>query len=59
MKVGDLVICFPEGIRTMSSLVYGIIIGFNKKGEGGKDFVKVFCEGEIMVFLSFDISLVE
>jgi len=54
MKVGDLVLCHPSGI----TIGYGIIIGFAKKGEGGKDFVDVLLgNGEIITVFSFDAEV--
>ena len=47
MKVGDLV-------KRVKCNDYGIVVGFNKKGEGGKDFVHVFFNGEIQIYMSFD-----
>lgn len=57
MKVGDLVLVhsrFDNGFE-----LTGIIVGFNKKGEGGKDFVHVLCNGRIEVFMEFDIKVVK
>ena len=54
MKIGDLVACWPRG----SDPVRGVIVGFNEKGEGGKDFVHVLCEGIVMTFMSFDIEVI-
>jgi len=57
VKVGDLVIA-------VSTVDYyeaapGIIISFNKKGEGGKDFVHVLAaDGTIMMFNFFDIEVI-
>ena len=50
MKVGDLVTCHRFG--------RGVVVGFNKPGEGGKDFIHVLCEtGEVIVFMSFDVEV--
>ena len=59
MKLGDLVICWPRGNSSMGDAQKGIIVGFNEKGEGGKEFVHVLCEGSILVFMSFDIEVVK
>ena len=54
MKIGDLVLCHPSGI----AVGHGIIVGFAKKGEGGKDFVDVLLSnGDVMTFMSFDIEV--
>jgi len=55
MKLGDLVECFTWANRRS---VRGVIVGFNEKGEGGKDFVHVLCEGKIYVFLAFDVRVI-
>lgn len=57
MKVGDLVECFK--LCTDRRVVRGVIIGFNEKGEGGKDFVHVLCEGTVYIFMSFDINVIK
>lgn len=58
MKLGDLVICYPipDGDFLQVS-THGIIVGFNKKGEGGKDFVHVLTNGTVNIYLSYDIEL--
>ena len=55
MKIGDLVTVYPSFVGGVETT--GVIVGFNKKGEGGKDFVHVLCEGKIVIFLSFDIRV--
>tara|TARA_A100001011_G_C14089125_1_gene747808 strand:+ start:377 stop:502 length:126 start_codon:yes stop_codon:yes gene_type:complete len=35
-----------------------MVVGFNEKGEGGKEFVHVLCEGEVHVFMDFDIKVI-
>ena len=57
-NIGDLVMCWPYGSRDMSSIVTGVVVGFNEKGEGGKDFVHVLCEGTVIIFMSFDIEVI-
>tara|TARA_E500000178_G_C16612889_1_gene569816 strand:- start:24 stop:227 length:204 start_codon:yes stop_codon:yes gene_type:complete len=58
-KVGDLVLCWPYGNREISMSVKGIIVGFNKKGEGGQDHVHVLCNGKILTFMSWDIEALD
>lgn len=54
MKIGDLVLCHPSGI----TIGHGIVVGFGKKGEGGKDFIDVLlCNGEIMTLMFFDVEV--
>ena len=54
MEVGDLVLCHPSGI----TIGHGIVVGFGKKGEGGKDFVDVLLwNGEIMTLMFFDVEV--
>ena len=58
MKIGDLVFCWPLGPPGMSHKASGVIVGFNKKGEGGKEFVHVLCEGVVLVFMDFDVEVI-
>ena len=58
MKVGDLVACWPRGTPETSEMVKGVIVAFNEKGEGGQDFVHVLCEGTVMMFMSFDVEVI-
>ncbi len=54
MEIGDLVLCHPSGI----TIGHGIVVGFGKKGEGGKDFIDVLlCNGEIMTLMFFDVEV--
>ena len=41
VKIGDLLVVSTKDTRWE----YGILMGFNKKGEGGKDFVHVLING--------------
>ena len=56
MKVGDLVTC-----QRYHSLppVSGPIVGFNKKGEGGKEYVHVLIGGKVIVFMHFDVEVIK
>ena len=58
MKIGDLVVCYPipDGDFTQVSTP-GIIVGFNKKGEGGKEFIHVLTNGTVNIYLSHDVEL--
>ena len=68
MKVGDLVKAWSVTARvkvndktaeSVKEFQLGIIVGFNEKGEGGKDFVHVLSEdGTVMMFNSFDIEVI-
>lgn len=54
MEIGDLVLCHPSGI----TIGHGIVVGFGKKGEGGKDFIDVLLwNGEIMTLMFFDVEV--
>ena len=53
MKVGDLVIVKESPERPEQK---GVIVGFNKKGEGGKDYVHVLVEGDVLVFMKFTVE---
>ena len=54
MKVGDLVIYRGRGATTN----VGPIIAFNKKGEGGQDYVHVLIDGLIQIYMHFDLEVV-
>ena len=58
MRIGDLVACYPLGIPGLAERVIGVIVGFNEKGEGGKDFVHVFVGDEVVVFMDFDVEVI-
>ena len=51
MKVGDVVMSQLSG-------TVGVVVGFNEKGEGGKDFVHVLVIGDIHVYMFFDLHVV-
>lgn len=53
MKVGDLVV-IREGQNHPEQK--GVIVGFNKKGEGGKDYIHVLVEGDVLVFMKFAVE---
>ncbi|MDB4337589.1 hypothetical protein OAA09_01065 [bacterium] len=53
MKVGDLVSL--HGLHEQGT---GMIVGFNKKGLGGKDFVHVLVKDTVIVMMSFDIRVI-
>jgi len=36
----------------------GIVVGFNSKGEGGQDFVHVLVDGDIEIFMHFDLEVI-
>ena len=56
MKIGDMVILY--GAANQFSGIIGVIIGFNEKGEGGKEFVHVLIEGNVQVFMEFDLEVI-
>ena len=55
MKIGDIV-----RYNTAVTLnVTGVIIGFNEKGEGGKDYAHILREnGEIEIRMSYKLEVV-
>ena len=57
MKKGDLVIVYPK--FNVGPDNCGVIVGFNEKGEGGKDFVHVLIEGYVEIFMSFDLEVID
>lgn len=56
MKVGDMVICKSEPLLPPD---HGLIVAFNEKGYGGKEFVHVLIDGEVRVFLHFNVVVVQ
>ena len=53
-KIGDLV-WYPADGKWGA----GVVVGFNDKGEGGKDMVQVLTSaGVVSVFLSFQCELI-
>ena len=58
MKIGDLVYCYPTGTKDTSYRTQGVIVGFNDKGEGGKDFIHVLVEGKVCLFMFFDVEVI-
>ena len=64
MKIGDLVEIWTtssDAIRRSTDKFKEkkcVIVGFNKKGEGGKDYVHVLIDGEVCVFMKFAIEVI-
>ena len=54
MKVGDFVSCQRKFSEPPAK---GIVVGFNEKGEGGKEFVHVLTEGRVIVFMHFNVEV--
>ena len=52
MKIGDIVLC-PRG---KNDWVEGLIVGFGLKGEGGKAYVHCLIDGNIEIYMSFNIQ---
>ena len=55
MRIGDLVKC--QRLYSQAP-VMGIIVGFNEKGDGGKQFVHVHVGDEVIVFMHFDVEVI-
>ena len=55
MKVGNLVICQRHSETNWHE---GLIVGFGTKGEGGKDYVHVLIDGNVEVFMRFNVEVV-
>ncbi|MAI57590.1 MAG: hypothetical protein CML56_01145 [Rhodobacteraceae bacterium] len=64
MKIGDLVEIWTTetelGRLANHQLINpkGVIVGFNKKGDGGKDYVHVLIDGKVSVFMRFAIEVI-
>jgi len=60
VKKGDIVICLHDQAPDQtSSSAFGIVVGFNKKGEGGHDFVHVLIDKEVRVYMFCDLQVVK
>ena len=42
----------------MLNRVQGIIVGFNKIGEGGKGFVHVLHDGQVTVYMAHEVEVI-
>ena len=61
MKVGDLVMCYRHpagGVQFPVHSGEGLIVGFGKKGEGGRDYIHVLIDGEVEIFMRHDIKVI-
>lgn len=52
LELGDVVSC--QRYASKPDCI-GTIVAFNKKGEGGKEYVHVLIAGSIEVFMHFDV----
>jgi|TARA_R110000823_G_scaffold148191_1_gene278856 hypothetical protein len=52
VKVGDLVSVLTGNIGK------GLIVGFNKRGEGGKHFVHVLSDNKVNIIFYIDIEVI-
>ncbi len=59
MKIGDLVIVHPRFLSMTEGEITGVVVGFNEKGEGGKDFVHVLVDGSVHIFMEFDLKVIK
>ena len=57
VKVGDLVIAWQWQADAPGDMP-GIIIGFNKKGEGGQHYVHVWIDGAVQVYRFDDLKII-
>ena len=57
MKVGDLVRCHRR-TRVSSPWGEGLIVGFGRKGEGGKDYVHVLINNKVEVYMRFNVEVI-
>ena len=46
------------GAANQFSGLTGLVVGFNDKGEGGKEFVHVLVKGNIHIFMDFDLEVI-
>lgn len=55
MKIGDVVSYRQRSTTEALPPQRGLVVGFNKKGEGGQDFVHVLIDGDVVVYMQFDL----
>ena len=55
MKLGDLV-----SVKRYYSFppLTGLVVGFNEKDEGGKEFIHILTEGKIQIFMHYDVEVI-
>lgn len=58
MKVGDLVEGYQQLPGPAIERIQGIVVGFNEKGEGGKDYVHVLNKGKVHVYLRVNLEVI-
>ena len=58
MKVGDLVRGYQQLPGPAIECIQGLVVGFNEKGEGGKDYVHVLSAGEVHVYMRINLEVV-
>ncbi len=51
IEIGDLVECYMGP----GQYTCGVVVGFNKKGEGGRNIVHVLCNDIIEIMMHYDI----
>ncbi len=55
MKVGDLVRVYRHAAVVWGE---GPIVGFNKKGSGGQDYVHVLIDGNVEVIIKINVEVI-
>ena len=55
IRIGDLVSINATDNQPEKK---GLVVGFNKKGEGGKDYVHVLVDGTVSIFLRFAVEII-
>ena len=58
MEIGDVVVCQESGMLHPHQPRQGLVVGFNKQGEGGQDFVHVLIDNEVIMFMHFDLRVI-
>lgn len=56
MKVGDLVRVYRHAAVVWGE---GPIVGFNKKGSGGQDYVHVLIDGNVEVIIKINVEVIK
>ena len=58
MKIGDLVWGYQQIPGPAVERIQGLVVGFNKRGEGGKEYVHVFMDGKVNIYMRHNLEVV-
>lgn len=58
MKVGDFVAGYRQMPGPSVERIQGLVVGFNKRGQGGKDYVHVLSEGKVHIYMRHNLEVI-